>query len=517
VSATVTGAADDTNPDDNTGSTSVTAMQVRATEWLAGTVTRNSADGAQVTGTLRYADDHTPVSGVSVTLLRRAAGSTGAWETAGGADTDANGVVSAIDSSGDLTWDYALRSDTGPGAAGSTSATMHGTAVPVTVTLTGPAHVTAGSDASFTAKVTYSDGTPPRSLLMTLLRKRAGESDFSVVQTSTYMSSDGSVDLYDYSLTRNATYVVDASVPWGTGRSEGVAVGVKPVPQWSVSPIMLPIGGQSTYTVTIPDGVGSVDFQRYANGAWSTVATKPLDAKHTARFVYTTHALGTVTMRVVRSADDYFDAAVTGGKSVQTVTAGPGKTTDYTFLQTYNGKPIRWNPCHVISYRVNLKYAPAGVMTDIREALRRITLATGIHFKYVGTTSWLPRADYKGWPGTSNAVIAWSPRDPMNMSQSWTTWIAGRGGPNTGPYRGTPWWHRGWADFNSHDNKRFPSGFGKNGRGGLLMHELGHMMGLNHAKGANQIMYGGGTNAAASVYGAGDMHGLRLVGRSQGC
>jgi hypothetical protein len=203
---------------------------------------------------------------------------------------------------------------------------------------------------------------------------------------------------------------------------------------------------------------------------------------------------------------------------VTTVKSGGGNTSDYTFIQKWNGKPIRWNPCHVITYRVNLKYAPANVMPDIREALRRITLASGLHFKYVGTTSWLPRADYKGWPGTSNTVIAWSPRDPMMPSIQWGGFTAGRGGPNTGFYRGKPWWREGWADFNSHDNAEFPAGFGANSRGALLMHEIGHMIGLNHAKGGVEMMYGGGGwTAPAAVYGAGDMHGLRLLGRSQGC
>ena len=518
VNATVTGVADDPNPDDNSSSINGDAVTPRATQWQQPTSARATGDNAAVSATLLYADDSTPVDGAEVTLQRRAAGSSNAWTAVSNDQTGSNGAVTLYDTSGSPAWEYELVSQTMAGASGATSATTRPAAVPLVVQVSAPAHVTAGTLVEFDGKVTYGDGSVPRNALVSLLRKQAGESDFKVVTTTTYVAYDGSLANLDDTPTHNATYVVDVAADWGSTRSPEIGVGVKPVPQWSVSPVMLPIGGQSTYTVKIPDGTGAVHFQQYVNGAWTTVATQTLDANHSARFVYTTHAYGAIQIRAVRDGDEILEAATTAGKTVTTVKAGPGSTSDYTFIGKWGGKPIRWNPCHVITYRVNLKYAPANVMPDVREALRRITLATGLHFKYLGTTSWLPRADYKGWPGTSNAVIAWSPRDPMAPSMQWGGFTAGRGGPSTGLYRGKPWWKKGWADFNSHDNADFPAGFGANSRGALLMHELGHMIGLNHAKGGVEMMYGGGGwTAPAAVYGAGDMRGLHLLGRSQGC
>ena len=518
VNGSVQGVVADPNPDDNSAFITGQAVTARPTQWQAPTSARTAGDNAAVTSTLRYSDDSTPVANAPVTLMRRAAGSTGTWTSVSTNDTDSNGAATLYDVAGSPAWEYQLVSGTIAGAAGATSGTTRPASVPLTIEVSGPAHLAAGTEATFDGKVTYADGSVPRKGLVSLLRKQAGETDFTVVTTTTYIGYDGSLaNLYD-TPTHNATYVVEVAADWGAGSSAAVAVGVKPVPQWSVSPVMLPIGGQSTYTVKIPDGTGPVQFQQYLNGAWTTVATQTLDANHTAQFVYTTHAYGTFQMRVVRDGDAILEAATSPGKSVTTVKAGPGSSSDYTFIGKWNGKPIRWNPCHVITYRVNLKYAPANVMPDIREALRRITLATGLHFKYLGTTSWLPRADYKGWPGTSNTVIAWSPRDPMAPSLQWGGFTAGRGGPNTGRYTGKPWWREGWADFNSHDNADFPPGFGQNSRGALLMHELGHMIGLNHAKSGLEVMYGGGGwSGPAAVYGAGDMHGLHLLGRSQGC
>ena len=48
------------------------------------------------------------------------------------------------------------------------------------------------------------------------------------------------------------------------------------------------------------------------------------------------------------------------------------------------------------------------------------------------------------------------------------------------------------------------------------MHEIAHAAGLNHARGASQIMYPMTTRKPAA-FGAGDAAGLRKVGRAAGC
>jgi predicted Zn-dependent protease len=53
--------------------------------------------------------------------------------------------------------------------------------------------------------------------------------------------------------------------------------------------------------------------------------------------------------------------------------------------------------------------------------------------------------------------------------------------------------------------------------GALLMHELGHAVGLGHAGDRNEIMYPTTLAGRASRWGIGDRVGLRLVGAAAGC
>jgi len=61
-----------------------------------------------------------------------------------------------------------------------------------------------------------------------------------------------------------------------------------------------------------------------------------------------------------------------------------------------------------------------------------------------------------------------------------------------------------------------PPGFAEPGdQGPVVLHELGHVMGLGHAKQDGELMQpsGGGVTG----FGPGDLEGLRELGRSAGC
>ena len=63
-----------------------------------------------------------------------------------------------------------------------------------------------------------------------------------------------------------------------------------------------------------------------------------------------------------------------------------------------------------------------------------------------------------------------------------------------------------------------PAGFaGPNARGSILVHELGHVVGLGHSTDVNQQMYPSAENVWNGIYQAGDLAGLRHVGLMVGC
>ncbi len=192
------------------------------------------------------------------------------------------------------------------------------------------------------------------------------------------------------------------------------------------------------------------------------------------------------------------------------------------------GGPIaRWNPCSRIGYRVNARLGGNGALADTRQALARIHRATGLRFVYRGRTRIIPGGrGGNRYPRGTRLVVAWARPGQTTMLDG--AGAAGQGGPSwvtwqTAAGRTKAMITRGSVVLNA--NIHFGGGFGggvHNGllgtRGALLMHELGHAVGLDHPRQADQweIMYPTVT-AKRAVWGAGDLHGLRRLGKAAGC
>jgi hypothetical protein len=204
---------------------------------------------------------------------------------------------------------------------------------------------------------------------------------------------------------------------------------------------------------------------------------------------------------------------------------------EYGFLQTLpDGSPYRWNPCQPIHYEVNLTYAPPGVLSDVREAVSRVSDATGIRFVYDGTTvrttdQQIGAAFQSGIPGQPRwlpLLIEWVPHDHFDYLVD-TTQAAAFGYPSSGDGSLADEYVSGVVAVDA--GTPMPSGFaGRYSDGVVLMHELGHVMGLAHVASGHELMWsptvGGATqfpNLAQSDWGPGDLEGLKLLGKSSGC
>jgi len=194
----------------------------------------------------------------------------------------------------------------------------------------------------------------------------------------------------------------------------------------------------------------------------------------------------------------------------------------FLFLdRTDQGVPTRWNPCEPIRYVVNARLAPPGSIADVHEAVRRISASTGIAFEYEGVTdeeATIFREEFQ--PDRYGArwapvLIAWADPDDSDIPfEDEDRVAAGVGVPVIPSTRLEDVYVSGWVAINADDPN--PPGFSFPGQQGpVILHELGHLMGLGHVGTIGELMHpeGGGV----IDLGPGDREGLRQLGAAGGC
>ena len=216
----------------------------------------------------------------------------------------------------------------------------------------------------------------------------------------------------------------------------------------------------------------------------------------------------------VRVGDVLHQAAAATGEAVRV--AAPyrtrGKASDWSTLLGGSRVVSRWDPCRTITWKVNTAGAPAGALGTVKRALRLVHAATGLSFRYGGRTRAIPyRTDGgKQWDRDADLVIAWaSPRQKREFKGRWSAiGYGGHSSSNGESVRGGVVLDRTW-----NGRRGFPGA----SWGSLLLHEIGHAVGLGHAAGPTQVMYWQMQRDASGRYEAGDLAGLRRLGAANGC
>jgi len=215
--------------------------------------------------------------------------------------------------------------------------------------------------------------------------------------------------------------------------------------------------------------------------------------------------------------------AATGAraKRIAPPVAPPPGGGPHSFMMTEPGssKPVTYSPCQRIRYVVNAARQPAGADGVVASAIKAVQKYSGLRFRYLGTTRRQPSrngeisvtpAPGKKYPPV---LIAWTtPKRVPALQGS----VAGEGGSTAVSSGSSSYMHyvTGQVTLDSADiAKMLKQGNGRALARAIVMHELGHVVGLDHVQNRRQIM--SPVNVGQTTWGKGDRTGLAMVGRGR--
>lgn len=193
-----------------------------------------------------------------------------------------------------------------------------------------------------------------------------------------------------------------------------------------------------------------------------------------------------------------------------------GSPDDWSYLFANRGG-ARWNPCTAIRWAYNPSGGYTGAQAHVQEAFARIAQHTGLTFSYVGETEHVEKTG-TAFPTDVDIAVGWANEAQVPDLAGGVVGLGGGSVKATPPgsdvgYR----FVRGYVVLDNGHNLR--QGYDTSGAttwGQVMLHEQLHALGLGHAKGAEQVMFGS-SSFLNHNFGAGDLTGMARVGADQGC
>lgn len=182
--------------------------------------------------------------------------------------------------------------------------------------------------------------------------------------------------------------------------------------------------------------------------------------------------------------------------------------------RTADGEPFRWDPCSTIHYQVDLGQVDDHVLDDVKEAVRRVSQASGLRFEFDGVV----HLSVNDLLSSGNFVTAtsgglhWSPvliafRSHTAMRGLGVRRAYGAAFPVTTRFDADQF-VSGAVVINA--SAGLVDGFGRAPSvGTVLQHELGHAVGLGHILDPFQLM---SPMPVVTDWGRGDLAGLEELG-----
>ncbi len=199
--------------------------------------------------------------------------------------------------------------------------------------------------------------------------------------------------------------------------------------------------------------------------------------------------------------------------------AGSGR---FEFLSNQPGDaatPVAFDPCRPVHYVVNPAGAPSDGLALIKDAVARVSTATGLTFVYDGISNETPdkarepyQPDRYGKDRWAPVLIAWA--DEASFPKL-AGYVAGIGGPQTvqAP-NGRLVYVTGDIVLDSQQLSADEEPDRAQAEATIL-HEFGHLVGLDHTNDRTQLMFSEAEFNVAD-FGDGDRRGLARLG-TQAC
>ena len=189
----------------------------------------------------------------------------------------------------------------------------------------------------------------------------------------------------------------------------------------------------------------------------------------------------------------------------------------YAFLdERPDGRPITFDPCREIHYRVRPDGAPPSGEAMLAMALAELHRTTGLVFVDDGPTEEAPRQDRSRTSRWSlrderqPVLVAWADEDEWPSLAGTVVGEAGPVAESVG--RSVPRYTTGQVVLDARDLAHAPGDVaGADAVRLVLLHELGHLVGLAHVDDPSQLMFAR-SGPGLTGFGTGDLRGLRQLG-----
>jgi hypothetical protein len=198
----------------------------------------------------------------------------------------------------------------------------------------------------------------------------------------------------------------------------------------------------------------------------------------------------------------------------------PTETGPYQFLATQIGSaaPVAYDPCRTIGVVVNARTQPPGAAPLVQEAMAEVSAITGLQFHVEGSTDEAPATERSAYQRDrygdrwAPVLLAWS--DPAEQAMLADNVAGYAGSDTTEPpaAKGLRVYVTGEVVLDGPQLATYlRSAKGRATVRSVVLHELGHLVGLAHVEDAHQLMNPEGRTDVFD-YAAGDLHGLAQLG-----